>query len=52
MKAVVAFSFLSALLWLVSALIGFFWTHRREHRAARAEVAHSRRRRWYRRSYV
>ncbi|KAL6866225.1 hypothetical protein ACO1O0_002332 [Amphichorda felina] len=51
-KTVIAFSFLSAVLWLVSALIGYFWTSRREHRAARAEVAHSRRRRWHRRSYV
>ncbi|KAL2758057.1 hypothetical protein ACRALDRAFT_1061305 [Sodiomyces alcalophilus JCM 7366] len=29
MKAVVAFAFLSAICWLVSALIGFFWTRRR-----------------------
>ncbi|KAF9767382.1 hypothetical protein IL306_000081 [Fusarium sp. DS 682] len=49
-KAVIAFSFLSALLWLVSALIGFFWVRRREHTVARAEAAHHSRRRgpWFR----
>ncbi|KFH41082.1 hypothetical protein ACRE_082040 [Hapsidospora chrysogenum ATCC 11550] len=50
-KAVIAFTFLSAILWLVSALVGFFWTRRRERLAVRAESAH-RRRRWYRHSYV
>lgn len=45
-KANLAFSFLSALFWLVSALIGFFWVRRRESRAARADAAHGRRRGW------
>ncbi|KAM5352396.1 hypothetical protein ACJ41O_005119 [Fusarium nematophilum] len=48
-KAVIAFTFLSAILWLVSALIGFFWVRRREQRVARADAAYSRRHRWYRR---
>ncbi|KAF5025232.1 hypothetical protein F66182_2698 [Fusarium sp. NRRL 66182] len=48
MKAVIAFSFLSALLWLVSALIGFFWVRRRESAAARADAAHGRRKPWFR----
>lgn len=49
-KAVIAFSFLSALLWLVSALVGFFWVRRRERTVARAEAAHHNRRRgpWFR----
>ncbi|KAF4982898.1 hypothetical protein FZEAL_1594 [Fusarium zealandicum] len=51
-KAVIAFSFLSALMWLVSALVGFFWVRRREHQAARADAAHAGRRRWFRRSRV
>jgi preprotein translocase subunit SecG len=51
-KAVVAFTFLSAVLWLVSAIVGFFWLRRRERTVARAEAAHSRRHRWYRRSHV
>ncbi|ROT41351.1 hypothetical protein SODALDRAFT_322503 [Sodiomyces alkalinus F11] len=46
MKAVVAFSFLSAICWLASAIIGFFWTRRR------TTTTHSRpadgRRTWYR----
>ncbi|KAF4125775.1 Membrane-associating domain [Geosmithia morbida] len=48
-KAVVAFTFLSALVWLVSAIIGFFWT---EKRVARSEMAGLRRRRWHRWSYA
>ncbi|KAK2593983.1 hypothetical protein QQS21_008293 [Conoideocrella luteorostrata] len=46
-KAAIAFSFLSAILWLVSALIGIFWVRKHEHSTARADVHH--RRRWYRR---
>ncbi|KAI6780985.1 uncharacterized protein J7T54_003127 [Emericellopsis cladophorae] len=49
-KAVIAFTFLSALLWLVSALIGLFWVRGRESRAARVDG--TRRRRWGRRSHV
>lgn len=49
-KAVIAFSFLSALLWLVSALVGFFWVRDREARVARVDG--SRTRRWGRRSHV
>ncbi|KAH6985912.1 membrane-associating domain-containing protein [Ilyonectria robusta] len=46
-KADIAFAFLSALLWLVSALVGFFWVHKRERRAAHADAVHnSRRHRW------
>ncbi|KAF7560881.1 hypothetical protein G7046_g3257 [Stylonectria norvegica] len=45
-KADIAFAFLSALLWLVSALVGFFWVRKRERVAARADAAHARRRRW------
>ncbi|RMI98463.1 hypothetical protein BHE90_009935 [Fusarium euwallaceae] len=52
-KATIAFSFLSALLWLVSALVGFFWVRRRERAVARADAAHyNRRRHWFRRSHV
>jgi len=51
-KADIAFAFLSAILWLVSALVGFFWVRKREQRAARADAAYSTRRRWYRRSHV
>ncbi|EFZ01680.1 membrane-associating domain protein [Metarhizium robertsii] len=49
-KANLAFSFLSAILWLASALIGIFWMRKQERRA-RAETA-PHRRRWYRRSHV
>lgn len=51
-KADIAFAFLSALLWLVSALVGFFWVRKREARVARADAAYSRRHPWYRRSRV
>ncbi|KAI0110819.1 marvel domain-containing protein [Nemania sp. FL0031] len=44
-KAVIAFSFLSAICWLVSALVGLIWVHDRETRAYR-------RRTWRNRSYV
>ncbi|KAK7419343.1 hypothetical protein QQZ08_010876 [Neonectria magnoliae] len=47
-KADIAFAFLSALIWLVSALVGFFWVQKRERRVARADAAYSRRHRWYR----
>ncbi|KAI1140252.1 marvel domain-containing protein [Hypoxylon sp. FL0543] len=40
-KAVIAFAFLSAICWLVSAIIGFMWVRDRETRAYR-------RRTWYR----
>ncbi|GJN70818.1 hypothetical protein PLICBS_004878 [Purpureocillium lilacinum] len=50
-KADIAFAFLSAVLWLVSALIGLFWVRRRERVAARADAYH-RHHRWYRRSRV
>ncbi|KAI5462474.1 membrane-associating domain-containing protein [Mariannaea sp. PMI_226] len=51
-KADIAFAFLSALLWLVSALVGYFWVRRREDRVARADAAYARRHPWYRRSRV
>jgi len=44
-KANVAFTFLSALCWLVSALVGIYWVHR--HRRAPREAV-PRRRPWYR----
>jgi hypothetical protein len=50
-KAVIAFTFLSAVVWLASAILGFFFLTNRERRAARADV-HSHRRRWHRRSHV
>lgn len=49
-KAALAFSFLSALLWLASALIGIFWVRKRERNAARADL--HQRRGWRRRSRV
>ncbi|ERS95927.1 uncharacterized protein SPSK_00910 [Sporothrix schenckii 1099-18] len=49
-KANIAFSFLSAICWLVSALLGIYWVHR--HRTVPATAAPPatgyRRRRWYR----
>ncbi|KAG5979578.1 hypothetical protein E4U55_005004 [Claviceps digitariae] len=48
-KAVVAFSFLSALLWLASASIGIFSVRRREDRAAGAKGSGGG---WFRRSQV
>jgi hypothetical protein len=50
-KAVIAFCFLSAICWLVSALIGIFWVREHTHTAhSSAPIGH--RRRWYRRSRV
>ncbi|KAK1771126.1 putative integral membrane protein [Phialemonium atrogriseum] len=46
-KADIAFVFLSALLWLVSALLGIYWVHRKT-----TPVATHHRRRWYRSSRV
>ncbi|KAK3309190.1 membrane-associating domain-containing protein [Chaetomium strumarium] len=43
-KAVIAFSFLSAICWLVSAILGIYWVRR--HTAPAAGGYH--RRRWYR----
>ncbi|KAL7963394.1 membrane-associating domain-containing protein [Trichoderma compactum] len=52
-KADIAFTFLSALLWLVSALLGIFWVRGHERRAAQVDAAHRQHhRRWYRRSRV
>jgi hypothetical protein len=48
-KADIAFSFLSALLWLVSGLLGIYWVHRHNRTAATTTTT---RRRWYRRSRV
>ncbi|KAJ9156107.1 Integral membrane protein [Pleurostoma richardsiae] len=47
-KADEAFAFLSAIVWLVSALLGIYWVYR--HRAP-ADAGYTRRR-WYRRSRV
>lgn len=44
-KAVIAFAFLSAICWLVSAIIGFFWTRRRTSAVADRPVRQ--RRGWY-----
>ncbi|GAO17934.1 uncharacterized protein UV8b_00373 [Ustilaginoidea virens] len=49
-KADLAFSFLSAVLWLASALIGIFWVRSHERRAADADAHHGRH--WFRRSRV
>lgn len=48
-KAIIAFSFLSALCWLVSALLSVYVVHRERRNAA---VATSHRRRWGRHSRV
>ncbi|EON98196.1 putative integral membrane protein [Phaeoacremonium minimum UCRPA7] len=45
-KADEAFAFLSAILWLVSALLGIYWVRRHRTTAAPARTTH--RRRWYR----
>lgn len=45
-KAVVAFAFLSAICWLASAIIGFFWTRRRT--SATYDRPVRSRRTWYR----
>lgn len=45
-KAAIAFCFLSAICWLVSAILGIYWTHRRT--APAIADGGYRRRRWYR----
>ena len=47
LKASLAFSFLSAILWLVSALLGLYWVRKHTRTAAPAATTY-RRRRWYR----
>ncbi|KAK4190702.1 CASP-like protein UU5 [Podospora australis] len=50
-KAVVAFAFLSAICWLVSAILGLYWTrrHTRTHHTTTTTAAPTyHRRRWYR----
>ncbi len=44
LKADIAFCFLSAILWLISAMVGVYWTHRQLPIAAGT----NRRRKWYR----
>jgi len=55
-KADLAFIFLSALFWLVSALLGLYWVHRHRTAPRTAHTGHAttttHRRRWYRRSRV
>jgi len=48
-KAVIAFAFLSAICWLVSAIVGYWWVrrHTRVHHTTPAPATY-RRRRWYR----
>lgn len=49
-RADLAFTFLSAICWLVSALLGIYWVHRHRRGApatAAADGTHNRRR-WYR----
>ncbi|KAM0333293.1 hypothetical protein ACHAQA_001954 [Verticillium albo-atrum] len=46
-KAIVAFAFLSAICWLASAVIGFFWTRRRTATVDRHHHS-TQRRTWYR----
>ncbi|KAK0616042.1 membrane-associating domain-containing protein [Bombardia bombarda] len=47
-KTDIAFAFLSAIFWLVSALLGVYWVHRHTtRRAVVTDGAHTRRR-WYR----
>ncbi|KAI1366182.1 integral membrane protein [Xylaria arbuscula] len=41
-KAVIAFSFLSAICWLASAIVGIIWVRDRETRAYRRRAWHSR----------
>jgi len=45
-KADIAFMFLSAICWLVSAIIGIYWVHR--HRRTTTAAPVTTRRRWYR----
>ncbi len=49
-KADIAFCFLSALMWLVSALLGVYWVHRhnRSSTTAAPTGGNFRRRKWYR----
>jgi len=49
-KANIAFAFLSAILWLVSAILGVYWVrkHTRAHHASVPAGTTYRRRRWYR----
>lgn len=52
-KADIAFAFLSAIVWLASAIVGILWTRRNTARApAVVPATTTHRRRWYRRSYV
>ncbi len=48
-KATIAFTFLCAILFLVSALVGMLWTRKREPTAHRTEATTHSGRRWYRR---
>jgi hypothetical protein len=52
LKAVMAFSFLAAICFLASALVGLLWIRRRERKIAQADAHYAHRRRWYRRSRV
>jgi hypothetical protein len=52
LKAVIAFAFLSAIVWLASAAVGFFWVRRQERHAAKVDAHHHRRRRGWGRSRV
>ncbi|CAP72580.1 uncharacterized protein PODANS_2_120 [Podospora anserina S mat+] len=47
-KAVVAFSFLSAICWLASAIVGFWWVRRNTRVRHTTTAPTYRRRRWYR----
>jgi len=47
-KADVAFAFLSAIFWLLSALVGIWFTHRHTGRAHADDTLKGRRRPWYR----
>ena len=55
-KADIAFIFLSAILWLVSAILGIYWVHRHKRTAAtgttHTTTTRHTNRRWYRRSRV
>jgi len=48
LKADMAFSFLAAIVFLASALVGLLWIRRQDRKIVRAEMTH--RNRWYRRS--
>lgn len=47
-KADIAFAFLSAILWLVSALLGLYWIHRKRGPRGTGGTTTTHRRRWYR----